>query len=432
MVDDMGYGGVSCFDNKNFKTPEIDRLAEDGMKLTDFHSNGTVCSPTRAALMTGRYQQRSGLDSVVNADPAHPMHQRGLHDKEWTFPEAMKEAGYATAIFGKWHLGYKSEYNPIHHGFDEFKGFVSGNIDAHSHRDRMSTPDWWNGEKLEKRDGYFTDLITEDALEFIDENKEQPFLLYIAHGSPHTPIQARGSLIIRGPDRNKLPSWAPEEEYSDDIKAENSLIRHFILPVDEGLGRIRAKLDELNIADNTMIWFLSDNGAAKENKTASDLTRGAKASFYEGGHRVPAVVSWPTKIKAGSVSDQLMLTFDIMPTSMNLAGVAVPESVKLDGRDLGGAIFDFKELPAIQPFWNMGDKGALRDGSWKLVVGKKEDSLYNLVEDSRETKDVSGENPERVMVMRKTYDEKLADALADSPFKNAVPNAKGRQSKKKK
>ena len=148
MVDDMGYGGVSCFDNRHFETPEIDRMAADGIKLTDFHSNGSLCSPTRAALMTGRYQQRSGCDEVVNADPAEPMHHVGLHDREWTFAEAMKSAGYATGILGKWHLGYKPEFNPLKHGFDEFNGFVSGNIDAHSHRDRMGVEDWWDGEVL--------------------------------------------------------------------------------------------------------------------------------------------------------------------------------------------------------------------------------------------------------------------------------------------
>lgn len=145
MVDDMGNGGVSCFDNQNFKTPEIDRLCADGMKLTDFHSNGTVCSPTRAAFITGRYQQRSGCDTVVNADPKEAAHHIGIHDREWTFPEAMKSAGYATGILGKWHLGYKPEFNPMNHGFDEFNGFISGNIDAHSHLDRMEKQDWWQG-----------------------------------------------------------------------------------------------------------------------------------------------------------------------------------------------------------------------------------------------------------------------------------------------
>ena len=172
MVDDMGYGGLSCFDNPYYKTPEIDRLIADGMKLTDFHSNGVVCSPTRAAFMTGRYQQRSGLDEVVNADPRVAMHHIGMHEKEWTMAEALKEAGYATGIMGKWHLGYKPEYNPTLHGFDSFNGFISGNIDAHSHRDRMGKEDWWQGTVLKDEPAYHTDLINNHAVKFIEQNKD--------------------------------------------------------------------------------------------------------------------------------------------------------------------------------------------------------------------------------------------------------------------
>lgn len=309
MVDDMGYGGVSCFDNSNFKTPEIDRLAADGMKLTDFHSNGSVCSPTRAAFLTGRYQQRTGLDQVVNADPKHPMHQLGMHDREWTFAEAVKSSGYATGLFGKWHLGYKPEFHPMKHGFDEFVGFISGNIDAQSHRDRMGTEDWWQGLERKDEPGYHTDLINQHAVNFIEANQHKPFFLYVAHGTPHTPIQARGSKIQRGPNRGQLPEWAPKETYSNKRDQEDWIIRHFILPVDEGVGLIRSKLEELGIAENTIIWFFSDNGAARANATNSELTRAQKGSFYEGGHRVPAVVWGPGRISPGSVSDELMLSF---------------------------------------------------------------------------------------------------------------------------
>lgn len=192
MVDDMGYGGLSCYDNTYFKTPAIDRLAADGVRLTDFHSNGVLCSPTRAALMTGRYQQRSGCARVINADPKVPMHHVGMHDDEWTFPEAMKTAGYATGIFGKWHLGYKPRFNPTLHGFDEFVGFISGNIDAHSHYDRVGTFDWWHGRELTKDPGYHTDLITDYTVDFIERHRDRPFFAYVSHATPHSPHQARG------------------------------------------------------------------------------------------------------------------------------------------------------------------------------------------------------------------------------------------------
>ncbi len=416
MVDDMGYGGLSCFDNQNFETPEIDRLCADGMKLTDFHSNGSVCSPTRAALMTGRYQQRSGCDAVVNADPKVPMHHVGIHESEWTFPEALKTAGYATGIFGKWHLGYKPEFHPMLHGFDEFNGFISGNIDAHSHRDRMNVEDWWQGRALEDEPGYHTDLINRHAVDFIERHQDEPFFLYVAHGAPHSPHQARGSEIQRGPDKGTLPPWAPDETYGENPKQDDWLIRHFILPVDEGVGQIRAKLEELGIAENTMVWFISDNGGTRGNHTTSNLTKAGKSSFYEGGHRVPAMVWAPGRVPAGTVSDELMLTFDIMPTTMALVGIDAPKGHVLDGVDVAPAILRKDALPDMTRFWNMGKKGALRDGHWKLVVSGNRNELYDLKTDAGEKKNLAAQYPERVTNMRGIYNSMLRETLADSPY----------------
>lgn len=416
MVDDMGYGGVSCFDNQNFDTPEIDRLCADGMKLTDFHSNGSVCSPTRAALMTGRYQQRSGCDQVVNADPKVAMHHIGIHESEWTFAEAMKSTGYATGIFGKWHLGYKPEYNPMNHGFDEFIGFISGNVDAHSHMDRMNVMDWWQGRERKDEPGYHTDLIYQHAVDFIERHQAEPFFLYVAHGTPHSPHQARGSKIQRGPDKGKLPPWAPKETYGRDPSKDDWLMRHFILPVDEGVGQIRAKLEKLRIADKTMVWFISDNGGTKGNGTISKQTKGKKGQFSEGGHRVPGIVWAPGRVKPGTVSDQLILGFDIMPTSMALAGVEAPEEHTLDGVNVGPALFQNEPLPRIKRFWNMKNRGALRDGHWKLVVRGSKNELYDLKADPRELKNLAAQYPDRVTEMRNIYDTMLQETLADSPY----------------
>ena len=432
MVDDMGYGGLSCYDNKNFKTPEIDRLAAEGLKLNDFHSNGTVCSPTRAALMTGRYQQRTGCDGVVNADPSHPMHQRGLHDQEWTFPEAMKTAGYTTGIYGKWHLGYKSEFHPMNHGFDEFHGFISGNIDAQSHYDRMVTFDWWQDRELKDEEGHHSDLITKNALSFIERHKDKPFFLYLAHGSPHSPHQARGSKVQRGPDKGKVPSWAPSETYSETPGSDDWLIRHFTLPVDQGVGQIRQKLEELGIAKNTIVWFISDNGGTSGNHSKSDLTKGGKGAMYEGGHRVPGIVWAPGHIKAGSLSDELILGFDIMPTSMALASIKAPTNHKLDGMDVSAAIFKNSPLPETTRFWSMGNKGALRDGAWKIVTNGDKNSLFDLASDPQENNDLASKHPERVLNMRKIYDAKLAETLADCPYPAFVSKSKAKKKSKKK
>jgi arylsulfatase A-like enzyme len=413
MVDDMGYGGVSCYDNPHFKTPEIDRLASEGLLLTDFHSNGSVCSPTRAALMTGRYQYRSGCHVVINADPSHPDHVRGLRQEEWTFAEAMKTAGYATAVYGKWHLGYTSEFHPLHHGFDEFAGFISGNIDAHSHYDRVNTFDWWQGDELKDEPGYHTDLITEHTIDFIERNKDQPFFIYAAHGAPHSPHQARGSKIQRGPGKGEIPPWGKDEpEYSNEPDDGNWLIKHFILPVDEGVGRIRQRIEDLGLAKDTIIWFISDNGGTRKNLTKSPQTRGGKGAVFEGGHRVPGIVWAPGRVTPGN-SSALVIGMDIMPTSMALAGVSAPKGVQLDGIDIGPALFEGETLLDRPVIWGRSTKNmALRKGPWKLVNR----SLYNLDSDPRETTDVAAQHPERVEAMAREMQEIFKEALHDSPY----------------
>ncbi|WDE99256.1 sulfatase-like hydrolase/transferase [Lentisphaera profundi] len=417
MVDDMGWAGVSCYDNKYFKTPGIDRMANEGIKLTDFHSNGVVCSPTRAALMTGRYQQRSGCDVVINADPKHADHVRGISDEEWTFPEAMKSAGYATAMFGKWHLGYKPEFHPMNHGFDEFAGFISGNIDAQSHYDRMETFDWWQNRELKDEPGHHSDLITEHALDFIERKKDQPFFLYVAHGTPHSPFQARGSKIQRGPDKGTIPAWAPKVEYTKEAGDDNWLIRHFTLPVDEGVNRILDKLIELKIEKNTIVWFLSDNGAAKGNFSHSENTRGAKGSMYEGGHRVPALVWAPGRIKAGTISDQTLMTYDIMASTIIAAQVQLPNGHQLDGINIHPSLFNNKKLEKRTLLWENGKgSGALRKDNYKLVVNKKSRELYDLKTDSKETTNLAKESPEITQEMYKEYLTILTEIKKDAPY----------------
>ena len=412
LVDDMGYGGLSCYDNQYFETPEIDKLASEGLLLTDFHSNGAVCSPTRAALLTGRYQYRSGCHVVINADRNHKDHNRGMPAREWTFPEALKEGGYTSAVFGKWHLGYKPAFNPLLHGFDQFNGFISGNIDAHSHFDRMIIKDWWQNQELENEPGYLTDLITEHTIKFIRQNKDRPFFIYAAHGAPHSPHQARGSKIVRGHEKGKIPQWGKGNGiYSDDPKDENWLIKHFILPVDEGLGRIRKEIEVLGLAENTIIWFISDNGGTAGNKTTSPMTRARKGSTYEGGHRVPGIVWAPNRAGPGKCGE-LIVGMDIMPTSLAMAKVVIPKKNRFDGIDVTPAIFEKRSLPERPVIWGKNQDGALRRGPWKLVKNE----LYNLYDDPRERKDLALKYPHRVKEMKRERSVIFDEAIGDSPY----------------
>ena len=430
MVDDMGYAGVSCFGNPYFKTPEIDRLAAEGMRLTDFHSSGTVCSPTRAGLLTGRYQQRAGIEAVIHPRRDHPEHRKGLQESEWTFAEALQDAGYVTGLIGKWHQGYvhnSPKYHPQNHGFDEFIGYHSGNIDFISHVGDHVKHDWWHGRAEKEEDGYATDLINRYAVEFIERHHSRPFCLYVPHLAIHNPVQVRGD-PVRRTEQDGWKRWKPVNQHERVEK-----YRGITLPIDEGVGAIRKTLVELGLAKNTLVLFFSDNGASADFPSGSPALRGNKGSVYEGGHRVPFVAWWPGKIQPGSESDQLSITLDVMPTLLSLAGVEWDSRRVPDGKDLSTLLLDRKELDSRALFWaslsNRGQRSeAMREGPWKLVVQHRNASpgsfdnesveLYRLDTDPSETMDVANAVPARAQSMlarlKQWYAETQQDATAQS------------------
>ncbi len=387
LADDMGYGDASCYGSTEVETPQLDRLAQRGMRFTDFHSSGNVCSPTRAGLVTGRYQYRAGLAGVVNADPNLEAHHGGLQPQEVTFAEALKSKGYATALIGKWHLGYAKKYNPTHNGFERFRGFVSGNIDYISHYDRMGVHDWWHGIERVEEAGYSTHLITQHALTFIEENRGRPFCLYVAHEAVHAPFQGPNDPAVRGPDAKK----------NSDLSPKNMAFRAMLAEMDSGVGQIVDKLAELQLTEDTFIFFFSDNGPAAG--SAGPL-RGRKGSDWEGGHRVPAIACWPGKINAGVVSSQLAISLDLMPTMLEMAGVQPHPQRKLDGVSLSPVLLRGESLGQRKLYWN---HKAMRDGKWKLIVnGKganKEVGLYDLETDIGETSNLAASNSDRVETM---------------------------------
>ena len=408
MADDLGYWDVSCYrdnsaDVKNrFGTPHLDRLASEGLRFTNYHSNGAVCSPTRAALMTGRYQQRAGIDGVINADP-NVNRDTGLAQSEFTVAELLKPKGYQTAIIGKWHLGYEPQFNPTLQGFDRFRGYLSGNVDYFSHLDRMGIADWWHDRELHPEVGYTTHLITKHALQFIQENKESPFLLYVAHESVHAPYQ--------GPDDKAIRS-ENKEDNTPEVGKRNTkpVYASMITEMDQGIGEIVQLLKDLNLARKTLVIFISDNGANSQGDNGP--LRGFKGSLWEGGHRVPCIVWQPDRIQSGRVNETV-LSMDWLPTLARLTDARIPDELQLDGVDLTDLIYDRKPLTERYVYWKAGNKWAIRKGTLKLISEspKEPPALFDLSTDLGEQRDLSQEFPETVQVLEEQYAAWRAELL---------------------
>jgi arylsulfatase A-like enzyme len=416
MADDLGYGELSCYGNNNYKTPHLDALARAGVRFTDYHSNGAVCSPTRAALLTGRYQQRAGVGGVIYAG-FDQNRNHGLHQSETTFAESLGGAGYQNGCFGKWHLGYEKKFNPVHHGFNRFRGYVSGNIDYQSHFDRVGVYDWWQGLEHIREKGYSTHLITRHAVKFIEEHKDRPFCLYVPHEAPHTPFQGPGDPGFRVKGR-----VVPEKRSAGFKKRA---YREMVQEMDKGVGEIVATLKRLGLEKNTLVFFISDNGAASFGSNGS--LRGNKGQLWEGGHRVPAIASWPGRIAAGSTCDDLSIGMDIFPTLLELAGVNAPENLRLDGRSLVPSLFGKKPPGQRKLYWSAGRQQAMRDGPWKYVrelKGQKAAALYNLSSDQGEKNNLAGKDPARLASMRKDYAAWRKDVAAGATKQPPIPGTK--------
>ncbi len=275
LADDLGCGDMSLYDGW-IETPRIDQMAREGVSFTDFHSNSSVCSPSRAAFLTGRYQQRVGIVDVIVGFKD----KEGLEPSEVTISSLLKNAGYKTGIFGKWHCGTDIRQNPTNHGFDEFIGFLNGGCDYHNHQD------WLDGKQKKDQEGYSTHLITDKSIDFIKRNQDNPFFLYVAHQAVHNFYQ--------------IPADPPELWYRDiPLSGPEARARYKVMleDLDYNVGRLMDALKETGLDENTFVFFFSDNGDVRMSPDERPY-RGGKFSNYEGGHRVPAVARWPGHIKA--------------------------------------------------------------------------------------------------------------------------------------
>ena len=379
LADDLGCGDISLY-NGWVQTPRIDQMAREGVTFTDFHSNASLCSPTRAALLTGRYQQRVGIIEVVKGY----QDTLGLETTELTISRLMKQNGYRTALFGKWHLGWKPQYNPIHHGFDEFIGFLPGASSYLKHED------WLEGTEVKEQKGYSTHIITDRSVDFIRRNKYNPFFLYISYQAVHNYYQ--------------IPSDSIETKGSDiPLSGEVARARYKIIlqDMDESVGKIMNTLRDLKLEENTIVIFFSDNGDVRMGTNLRPY-RGGKGTLYEGGHRVPAVVRWPGRIKAGWTSDELIVGMDILPTVMDIAGIDISKQRKFDGISIKDHLFNQTNMADRQVFFGHEPRlgTAMREGHWKMLTRGDVIELYDLSNDIKEINNIADKYPDRTKEMR--------------------------------
>lgn len=411
VADDLGWKDVG-FHGSDIRTPQIDKLASGGARLESFYTM-SLCTPSRASLMTGRYPMRYGLQTgVILAG-----HTYGLPEDEYLLPQALKDAGYSTAIVGKWHLGHSDrKFWPQQRGFDYHYGAVLGEIDYYTHAEHGVT-DWYKNNKKLNEKGYVTQLLGDEAVRLVQtHDTAKPLFLYLAFTAPHAPYQA-------------------PKEYEDRYKQIEEPTRRtyaaMISCMDDQIGRVVAELEKKGMRDNTLIVFMSDNGGNLSSMFAGELDvsklklpsnngpyRGGKGMLYEGGTRVAALANWPGRIKPGTV-DGAMHMVDMMPTLASLAGASLAKSKPLDGVNVWPVISEGKPSPRTEVVYNVEPfRGAVRQGDWKLIWRTPLPSaleLYNVKDDPSEKSNVALQHPE-VLVKLQARIEQLAGEMAKPMF----------------
>jgi arylsulfatase A len=398
LADDMGYGDLGCTGSKDILTPNIDRIAADGVQLTDFYANAPVCTPTRAGFMSGRWQQRLGIEfafgymveqkALVNGEwvPEPDMHGLGLPLKVKTLANSLKELDYSTGGFGKWHLGYKDIYNPVNRGFDEYFGELLGHADFYKHTYFDGTYALRDGLDPVKMEGeYFTDLINERAAGFIRKNAEKPFFLYVPHLAVHAPFQA--------PDAPETPFVTKESM----LTGSRAIYKAMLERIDDGVGMIYAELEKANLLENTIIVFSSDNGGERWADNSPFFHH--KATLWEGGIRVPCLMSWPAVLPKGVKSAQAGITMDLSATFLKAAGGELPTEVPYDGIDLIPHLTGKEPVIDRTFYWRMNRSNrkmkAIRHGNYKYVDdGGTMDLLFDLNADPGERTNLNYRHPE--------------------------------------
>jgi arylsulfatase A-like enzyme len=400
FADDLGYADLGCYGGRSDCSPHLDRMAREGLRFTDGYSNSPVCSPTRFALMTGRWQYRlrGGNDEpIASRHRGNPV--LGLPPEHPTLASILRDAGYATALAGKWHLGFLPHFGPLKSGYQEFFGAMSGGVDYFTHCDSAGVHDLYEGEDEIERQGYLTDLISDRATQFVERRKgrQEPFLLSVHYTAPHWP-------------------WETREDEAEARRLEKTKIYHFdggslatyltmIRQMDEGIGRILEALDRTGAAGNTLVVFTSDNGGERFSDTWPLV--GKKMDLLEGGIRVPYLVRWPERVRPGGTTTQLATTMDWTATFFDAAGVAPHREHPLDGASLLPVLQNPDATFERELFWRMKfrNQKAMRTGSWKYLSIEGDEFLFDLQADQRERANYAVREPQRLAAMRARYRE---------------------------
>ncbi len=420
LADDLGFADVGFQDCKDIPTPYIDRLARNGVRFTNACVSHPFCSPTRAGLMTGRYQQRFGHENNPKYDPNDQV--AGLPTSEVTIAQVLSSAGYVTGQIGKWHLGAAQKFHPLNRGFKEQFGFIGGGHDYF--KAEMDNPSAREYMIPIERDGkpvvepeYLTDAFSREACSFVGRHAKDPFFLYLAYNAPHTPLQAPKALLER------------VSAIQDPIRRSYAAM---ICAMDDGIGRLEAMLEVLKLENDTLIFFLSDNGGPTP-VTHSDNHpfRGAKGQVYEGGIHVPFVMKWPGQLTAGDTYGSPVISLDIFSTAAALAGAKVPTDRIIDGVNLMPHVTGKGSSPPHDKlYWRTGGGKAfaVRQGNWKMVKIGNRTELYDLEADVGESKDVAGARQDvvkRLESARQNWNREMIAPLFESPEPTAPKNKTG-------
>ena len=411
MTDDVGYGDIGSYGAPDVRTPNIDRLATEGTMFTDFYANAPVCTPTRAGFISGRYQQRLGLERPLSGPERERANGAGLTANGRTLPRLLQASGYATGLVGKWHLGYEVNQSPNAHGFDYFFGFKSGYVDYYEHTGGGGFDDLWENEQQVKVEGYMTDLITERSVAFIQDNTERPFFLSVQYNAAHWPYQRPDAPSV---SRNNAVHLQPHSEDTSNRADYVAMLER----ADEGIGVIVQALADGGLTENTLVVFTNDNGGEWLSRNAPLFNR--KWTVWEGGIRVPGIFRWPGVVPAGRVTDQVGITMDITATILAVTNAVIPEDLTLDGINLLPIVMGQAPEEARTLYWRTanGRDRAVRSGDWKLVVqgsqGGRPSFVYNVRRDVGERNDMANIRQDVARRLRGLLDDWEAEVNAEA------------------